>query len=268
MSSASHIKRAIIVDDEEPGRIMLRYALKNFLDWQVAGEFNNVASARAYLESNQVDVVFLDIQMPKENGIALARSLSQYEQPPLIIFVTAYNTHAIEAFELHALDYLLKPFNSTRFAQAIERAGEILAQRRGYAKALQSFVAAEDQAQVLTQSEGKTHYPQQVIVRSVGDMECVLLEQVQWISSASNYVELHLGKRAVMHRITLSNLENVLDPAQFVRVHRSAIVRIDQMQQLSVLGDGIYSLKLFCGDEVAVSERHIESVRSLFSTGR
>ena len=265
MNRANHINSAIIVDDEEPGRIMLRYALKNYSEWQIAGEFNTVSSARAYMDRYHVDVVFLDIQMPKENGIALARSLSQLEQPPLIIFVTAYNAHAVDAFEVHALDYLLKPFNPIRFAQAIERAGEMLAQRRGYAKALQSFVAAEDQVQVLAQSETKASYLQHVIVRSVGEMECVLLELVHWISSASNYVELHVGQRAVMHRMTLSKLETLLNPAQFVRVHRTVIVSIDQMQQLSIIGDGTYSLKLFCGDAVPVSERYVENVRAVFS---
>jgi two-component system LytT family response regulator len=256
------INRAIIVDDEEPGRVMLRYALCAQRNWTILGEFSHAASAREFLNANEVDVVFLDIQMPKENGIGLARSLSNLDQPPLIIFVTAFNAHAIEAFEVHALDYLLKPFNTLRFTQALTRAAEILTQRRGYAKALRSFVDSEEQAG--KPATGSTRYLQQIIARSVGEMECIPINEVLWMSSASNYVELHLTKRVVLHRMTLSAIEKLINPQDFIRVHRTALVRIDQFQQLKVVGDGSYSLTLVCGAEVAVSERHIQQVRGLF----
>ena len=103
-TAITHI-RSIIVDDEEPGRNSLRYALAKHSQWQVLAEFSNAISAGDYLTQNSVDVVFLDIQMPKENGISLARSISAMEHPPLVIFVTAYNAHAVDAFEVHALDY-------------------------------------------------------------------------------------------------------------------------------------------------------------------
>lgn len=254
---------ALIVDDEEPGRVMLRYALSAQKNWSILGEFSDVASARVYLGMHEVDVVFLDIQMPKENGIGLARSLSQLEKPPLIIFVTAFNTHAIEAFEVHALDYLLKPFNTLRFTQALARAIEILTERRGYAEALRMYVASEDQAD----KPAICHKPylQQIIVRSVGEMECIPVSEVLWISSASNYVELHLEKRVVLHRMPLSAIEKCIDPKEFIRVHRSALVRIDQIQQIKTVGDGTYSLTLICGAQIAVSERHIQQVRACFN---
>ena len=253
--------RTIIVDDEEAGRIMLRYALAVQKHWTILGEFGDVATAREFLSANEVDVIFLDIQMPKENGIALARNLSNLEDPPLIIFVTAFNTHAIEAFEVHALDYLLKPINSLRFTQALKRADEILTQRRGYAQVLRSYVANEERAQ-----EQTSNYLQQIVVRSVGEMECVPIAEVLWMSSASNYVELHLAKRVLLHRMTLGAIEKLINPQEFIRVHRSALVRIDQFQQIKVVGDGSYSLTLICGAEVAVSERYIEQVRSFFKT--
>jgi two-component system LytT family response regulator len=197
--------------------------------------------------------------MPKENGIGLARSLASMEQPPLIIFVTAYNAHAVEAFEVHALDYLLKPFNASRFAQALEHADEILTQRRGYGKALQTYVDAEDRAK-----QDPANYIQNVVVRSVGEMECVRIDQINWLASASNYVELHLENRVVLHRITLSKLEQMLDPKEFQRIHRTTIVRKNQLQQISVVGDGVYQLKLFCGATVPVSEKYIDEVRAAF----
>ncbi|MFZ6747901.1 LytR/AlgR family response regulator transcription factor [Undibacterium sp. Ren11W] len=247
--------RAIIVDDEEPGRVMLRYALSAQKNWLVAGEFSSVAVAREFLSTQTIDVIFLDIQMPKENGIALARSVSHQENPPLIIFVTAFNAHAIEAFDVHALDYLLKPFNTTRFMQALKRADEIMVQRRGYARALRSYVDREEQA---------ASYLQQIVARSVGEMKCIPLADVLWMASASNYVELHLEGRVVLHRMTLSALEQLINPQHFLRVHRSVLVRIDQLKQIKVLGDGVYSLTLKCGAQVAVSERHVEQVRAYF----
>ncbi len=255
--------RAIIVDDEEPGRIMLRYALSAQKNWTILGEFSNVAAAREFINSHEVDVIFLDIQMPRENGISLARSLSILDNPPLIIFVTAYNAHAIEAFEVHALDYLLKPVNLARFTQALSRADEILTQRRGYAKVLSSYVNSEDRAG--DNSSSGSNYLQQIVARSVGEMECIPIAEVLWMSSASNYVELHLTKRVVLHRMTLSALEKLINPQDFIRVHRTALVRIDQFQHLRVVGDGMYTLTLVCGVEVAVSERHIERVRALFA---
>ncbi|MBC3882683.1 response regulator transcription factor [Undibacterium sp. LX40W] len=260
MNIASNTIRAIIVDDEESGRITLSYALRKHSQWQVQAEFGNAGSARDYLLQHPVDVVFLDIQMPKENGISLARSISAMEHPPLVIFVTAYNAHAVDAFEVHALDYLLKPFNPRRFNEALERASEMLAQRNGYRAALSQFV--ETQHRPMPAPD----YLEQVIVRSVGEMECVKLTDVLWVSSASNYVELHLPHRVVLHRMTLSEMEKRLNPEEFMRVHRTAIVRTKQMQQVRVAGDGVYQLALFGGGEVPVSERYIDAVRSHFQT--
>ena len=133
--------RALIVDDEEPGRINLRYGLAAHANWQLVAECASAAAARAVLDEQEVDVIFLDIQMPQETGLALARELAQREEPPLVIFATAYNEHAIEAFEVHALDYLLKPFDDQRLAQALERAAAMLEQRQraAYARALRAF---------------------------------------------------------------------------------------------------------------------------------
>lgn len=273
MTNTNSIHRAILVDDEDPGRIALRYALSKYANWEIVDEFSNAASARAYLQNNSVDVVFLDIQMPKENGISLARSISTMANPPLIIFVTAYNAHAVDAFEVHALDYLLKPFNPRRFAEALQRTEEMLEQRRGYREALGLFVAnasklessLNNSAAASEENAATVDYLEQVIVRSVGEMECVRLADVLWISSASNYVELHLPKRVVLHRMTLTELEKRLNPKEFMRVHRTAIVRTNQMQQVRVAGDGVYELALFNGDEVPVSERYIAQVRAHFS---
>ncbi|MES2161954.1 MAG: LytTR family DNA-binding domain-containing protein [Pseudomonadota bacterium] len=254
--------RVLLVDDEEPGRINLRYALARHPQWQVAGECASAAAARELLARQEVDLVFLDVQMPKESGIDLARSLSAMAEPPLIVFVTAYNVYAIEAFEVHAMDYLLKPFDDARLAQTLERAAAMLAQRQlaGFAPALRAYVAAQPAA-------AAAGYWQQVSVRSIGRIECIRLEDVQWLEADGNYVKLHLEKRCVLYRMPLSRLEEHLDPARFVRVHRRAIVGAEQFSSMSVVGDGSYLLALRCGDTVAVSERHVEAARARLAAG-
>jgi two-component system, LytTR family, response regulator len=245
--------RALIVDDEEPGRINLRYGLAPHEGWQLVGECASVAAARAVLAAQEVDVIFLDIQMPQETGLALARELAQRENPPLVIFATAYNEHAIEAFEVHALDYLLKPFDDQRLAQALERAAAMLEQRQraAYARAMRAFAAPEQS------------YLQQLNVRSVGRIECVQVAEVLWIEAAGNYVELRLPERRVLHRVPLARLEQHLDPACFLRVHRRALVRVGEVASLERDAEGASQLVLRCGDRVPVSERHLPAVKAL-----
>jgi two-component system LytT family response regulator len=249
--------RALIVDDEEPGRLNLRYALADHPDWRVAAECAGVDAALKVLGQATVDVVFLDIQMPRRSGFELARWLSTQAEPPLVIFVTAYSAHAVHAFELHALDYLLKPFDGPRFAQALARARELLALRQSvpYAGALRGYLDNGASGQHAT---AWSH----VTVRSVGRMERIALAEVRWLGGAGNYVELHLDGRTVLHRVTLATLEAHLPQPDFMRTHRSAIVRADQCRSLTVHGDGSYRLTLHCGAVVPVSERYVAAVRA------
>ncbi|MTV40464.1 LytR/AlgR family response regulator transcription factor [Duganella radicis] len=245
--------RYLIVDDEAPGRTNLRLALAAHPDWQLLAECDNAAAARGTLAETPADVIFLDIQMPRESGLELARELSRLASPPLIVFVTAYNTHALDAFEVHALDYLLKPIDDRRLAQAVERAASMLAYRHsdGYRDALRNYAAAAQ----------PTH-AEMLSVRSVGYIEQIRVADILWLQSAGNYVELHLAARMVLHRMPLARLEQLLLPGEFVRVHRSAIVRQTQIKRLSVVGDGRYELALACGARLAVSERHVQDVRA------
>ncbi|MES2316554.1 MAG: LytTR family DNA-binding domain-containing protein [Pseudomonadota bacterium] len=243
--------RALIVDDEEPARVNLRCALADYPEWQVVEECASVACAMRALEGGEVDVVFLDIQMPAESGLVLARSLAASRNPPLVIFVTAHNVFAVDAFEVHALDYLLKPVNDERLAGAIARAALMLEQRQraGYGRALQAYVADAGQ------------YLQQLSVKSVGRIECVQLADVRWIEASGNYVMLHQAGRSVMHRTALGRLAQRLDPACFMQVHRGALVRVDQLHTLEAVGDGTYRVGLKCGDTVNASERYAPQIR-------
>jgi two-component system LytT family response regulator len=245
--------RLLIVDDEEPGRVNLRYCLAAYPECEIVAECGSAASARAALASGEIDVVFLDIQMPQETGLSLARALSQQAEPPLIIFVTAHSVHAIEAFEVHALDYLLKPVDDARLAQAVERASAMLAQRQRPAdgEALRGYVGA-----------GAAPYLDNISVRSTGRIDQVSTGNILWIESAGNYVQLHTAARSLLHRVALSAMEKHLNPGQFLRVHRGAIVRRAQISSLAVAGDGSYLLTLHCGAKVPVSERYVQLVRA------
>jgi two-component system LytT family response regulator len=243
----------MIVDDEAPSRANLRMALAAHPDWVLAAECGSAACARAALENHRVDAILLDIQMPAESGLALAREISRMPEPPLIIFVTAYGEHAIEAFEVHALDYLLKPLDDARLAQAVERATIMLRQRQreAYGAAVRDYVDAGDGQRT-----------EHVNVRSVGRIERILVDEILWLESAGNYVELHLASRTVLHRITLNRLEALLPADAFLRVHRSAIVRRDQIASLETNGEGSYRLTLRCGGAVPVSERYLAALRA------
>jgi two-component system LytT family response regulator len=243
--------RYLIVDDEPPGRANLRLALGAHPDWGLVAECDGTAAARAVLAAQEVDVIFLDIQMPAESGLVLAREISRLRAPPLIVFVTAYSEHAIDAFEVHALDYLLKPLSDARLAQTVERIGAMLGQRQreAYGAALRDYVDAGARLE-------------RINVRSVGRIEQILVSDILWIESAGNYVELHLAERTVLHRITLNRIETLLAPADFLRVHRSAIVRRSEIARLDTVGDGSYRLTLRCGATVGVSERYLGALKS------
>ncbi|GAB2882692.1 LytTR family DNA-binding domain-containing protein [Pseudoduganella ginsengisoli] len=244
--------RALIVDDEEPARTNVRLSLARHPNWEIVGEHSSAASLRSALPGIAADVVFLDIQMPGESGLSLAASLAGLETPPMIIFVTAYSDYAVNAFDLHALDYLTKPWHSKRFSQAVERAESLLAlrQRDPYRLAVLNCV-----------NDSGVGYLDALTIRSVGLIERVQLAQVQWIGAAGNYVELHVHARTLLHRVTISHLEARLNPRDFLRVHRTAIVRRPECVALSTIGDGRYEVRLRCGAQIPVSERYVDAVR-------
>jgi two-component system LytT family response regulator len=248
--------RYLIVDDEAPSRANLRLALAAHPDWRLAAECDGVPAARAALAAQDVDAIFLDIQMPAESGLVLAREICRLREPPLIVFVTAYSEHAIDAFEVHALDYLLKPLSDARLAQTVERIGAMLGQRQreAYGAALRDYVDAGTGRAV--------ERLERINVRSVGRIEQIRVDDILWIESAGNYVELHLEGRTVLHRITLNRLQALLAPGEFLRVHRSTLVRHSQIARLETVGVGSYRLTLRCGATVAVSERYVGGLKS------
>lgn len=257
--------RALIVDDEPLSRANIRLALADHPAWVVAGECASIEDARQALRQGPaVDAVFLDVQLPQESGMVLARELAQQPSPPVIVFVTAYQHYAVQAFEFHALDYLLKPFDDARFGAALARLEDLVALRRAgaapYAQALQSYVQ-----EVALAGEPQKAYLDRICVRSVGQMETVWVHDIVWIGTSGNYVELHLPGRVVLHRSTLRDILVRLDPTVFLQVHRCAAVRKTHCQALRVVGDGTYLLTMNGAAQVPVSERYVAGVRALLA---
>ena len=209
----------LIVDDEEDARELLKVHLKRHPDLQLVGEASNGAEALELIEKNQPEIVLLDIQMPEMNGIDV---VERTEASPVFVFVTAYDQFAVKAFELNALDYLLKPVSNSRFDQTIQRIKSNLPSSGGKEyKDLVTHVAA-------TLSGRKGHL-QRFTYRSGLKTSYISTDEVVMISSADQYVEIHtIGKKYLL-RLSMDYLEHVLDPAVFFRTHRSFIIKMDQV---------------------------------------
>jgi two-component system, LytTR family, response regulator len=254
---------ALIVDDEALARSNLQLALADHPAWRCVAACASTEQARAVLATTPVDLLLLDIRMPRQHGLAFAEELASGPQPPLVVFVTAHDDHAVAAFELFALDYLLKPFDDQRFVRMLQRAEQVLQQQAGAALAdsLRGFV----QDRAATAARRALPALQTLVLRSVGRVERIAVADVQWLTAAGNYVNLHLGQRVVLHRSALSALEARLPPGQFLRVHRTALVRPGLIRALRVVGDGSYRAGLTAGVELPVSERHVDAVRGLIA---
>ncbi|MBC3875136.1 response regulator transcription factor [Undibacterium sp. LX15W] len=252
--------RALIVDDEKLGRKNLHCAIEVHRSWLVVAQASSATNARLALAANDIDVIFLDIQMPRETGLQFARELSEKNLPPLIIFVTAFNEHAIEAFELHALDYLLKPLNDKRLAHALERAEAMLGlqQQANYGIALRRYIEDEK-----SKEHASPKYWQQISVRSIGKIETVSLTDVLWIEAQGNYMQLHTSTRQILYRASMVHLEKHLDPDTFLRIHRSTIIRKDQIASIHVTADNNYKMVLACNDQIPIGERYVAAVKKV-----
>ncbi len=262
----------LVVDDEALARSNMQLALAEHPQWCCAAVCASAAEARVAMAQREFDLLLLDIQMPRQNGLSFASELcAANAKPPLLVFVTAYDEHALAAFDVFALDYLLKPFDDQRFAAMLARAEQVLKLKQGaaYAQAMGGFLQ-EQRSMAAGEPCPELAF---LSVRSVGLLERIAVADIEWIGAAGNYVELHLlaaeglvkGKpRVVLHRATLSTLELRLPKSCFMRVHRTALVRRDAFSSLEVTGDGTYRATLRSGDKVPVSERFLKDVRARF----
>ncbi len=243
--------RVAVVDDEPLARAGVIARLREQPDTEVVAEFGDGTAAAAGLAALAPDLVFLDVQMPGLGGLDVLASLPP-ERRPLAILLTAYDRYAVRAFELQALDYLLKPIDDDRFAEALERARQALSYRRP---------AATGPAQPQPQAE-------RFVVRVGRRLVYVEAGQVEWIQADGDYAVLHVDGRSHLLRESLQRLSARLDPARFVRVHRSTIVRIDCVADLQPLANRDALLRLRDGTPVRASRTYIEPLRAALESGR
>ena len=227
---------ALIVDDELLARKFIRRMLKHEPGWELVGEASNGKEAVEMIRAQKPDIVFLDVQMPEMDGFAVLEAVG-LEQLPDIVFTTAYESYAIRAFEWHALDYLLKPFDQPRFRDAIKHAKERLHSRQQEDGRLQ--IGA-----LLERINSKAAYLDRLIIKADGRITFLNTREIDWIEADDKYVHLHTGKGARMVRQTLAAMEAQLDPAKFVRIHRSTMVNVERIKELQPLFNGEYSLLL------------------------
>jgi len=247
--------RALIADDEALARKFIRRMLKDNHDVEIVGECSNGKDAIAMIRKQNPDVVFLDVQMPEMDGFAVLESIG-VDQLPEIIFTTAYEEYAIRAFELHALDYLLKPFDQARFKDAIQHAKERFRSRRQKDGRLQMSALLES-------IKNKPQYLERLVIKTGGRITFLSTDEINWIEADDKYVHLHTGKVSPMVRQTLNAMEAQLDPRKFSRIHRSAIVNVERIKELQPLFSGEHSILLEDGTKLTLSRSYKDKLFEL-----
>jgi two-component system LytT family response regulator len=256
--------RTLIVDDERMARKRILTLLASDADVDVVGECTNGRDAVASIASEQPDLVFLDIQMPELDGFGVVQAVG-VQRMPVTVFVTAFDQHALKAFEAHALDYLTKPFDRERFETSLGRAKQQVQLR---AAANSARAAAEDRepalnarlVALLSDMERRQQYAERLMVKNAGRVVFLRVEEIDWIEAAGSYVRLHVGRDGHLLHEGIAALMNRLDPSRFARVHRSTIVNLDRVREMQPWfhGDAIAILR--DGTRLQVSRTYREAL--------
>jgi two-component system LytT family response regulator len=245
--------RALVVDDEPLARERLRMLLAAE-DWlEIVHECTDGDSAVAAIQKLRPDLVFLDVEMPGASGFDVIEAIGA-EHMPFVVFVTAYDKYAIKAFDVHAVDYLLKPFDRDRFHQALGRARQQLEQRSGGELERRLLALVQD----LKPAQQKL---ERFVIKSGGRVFFVRSEEIDWIEAAGNYVKLHVGTDAHLFRETMNTLESRLNPDTFYRIHRSHIVNIERVRELQPWFNGEYVVFLKNGTRLTLSRGYREKLQ-------
>jgi two-component system LytT family response regulator len=249
--------RAIIVDDVELARERVKILLDN-TEIEIVAECANGREAIEAIEKLKPDLVFLDVQMPTISGFEVVETIG-VEQMPAVIFVTAYDDFALRAFEVNAVDYLLKPFDEERLKKAIERAKREIRQKES------ASGIKEQLRSLLREVRNESKYLKRIPVKSSRGTVLVLTEEIDWIGAAGQYVELHTGKETHLVRERITNLEGKLDPEKFIRIHRSTIVNLDSVKSLHPLFNGDHIIILRNGAELNLSRTYHQKLIALLA---
>ena len=240
--------RAVVVDDEAPARSLLKEYLGAFPDVEVVGECENGFVAAREIPRLSPDLVFLDVQMPKLDGFEVLELIAP---GPAVVFCTAYDEFALKAFEVHAVDYLLKPFGRERLAEALQR---VRARRSGAAVTPATLTAA---------ARAPGSFAERLIVRDGAEVHVIPVDTIDWLEAQDDYVAIHVGKKAWLKQQPLGELEAQLDPKRFVRVHRSSLVPLDRIARIEPYGKDSKVAVLRDGREVPVSKGGYQRLKSL-----
>jgi two-component system LytT family response regulator len=237
--------RALVVDDEPLARRRIRKMLARDGEVETVGECADGYEALAAVEEHAPDLLFLDVQMPELDGFAVLERLGARPRP-LVIFVTAYDSYALRAFEVSAVDYLLKPFDRKRFAKAMERAKSRLASERGGELTARTLALLEE-------LRAQTNHLTRLMIKSGGRAFFLKVEEIDWVEAEGKYVRLHVGRESYLVREAIGSLEAQLDPKKFLRVHRSTIVNVDRVRELQPWFHQDYKIILHDGTELTLS---------------
>jgi two-component system LytT family response regulator len=242
------VYRAIIIDDEEPARTLVRHYLEKHSSIEITGEFPDGFSGLKGIHEQKPDLVFLDIQMPRLTGFELLELL---EDGPAIIFTTAYDQYAIKAFERNAVDYLLKPFTRDRFDESVARAIARLTDKK----------PRQGMADLVTTTHTGEHI-QRIITRKGSSIKILPVPDVHYFEAMDDYVRIYTGDEKFMKKMTMKRLENGLDSESFVRIHRSYIVAINSIQQMELYQKDQYLAILKSGERLPVSKSGLARLKA------
>jgi two-component system, LytTR family, response regulator len=253
--------RVLIVDDEPLERLVIRQLLRAEPDVEIIGECADGREAVVAINEREPDIVFLDVQMPLMDGFGVVEAVGP-ESLPAVVFVTAYDEHAIRSFEVRALDYLLKPVDPRRFQKALKRASEQSVARK--AKRLNQKISALLRSFDQLKAVGVLPAPpERIVIKEQGHILFLSADEIDWLCAHGNYVRLHAGRETHLLRETVGGMERRLDPRKFVRLRRSTIVRAELIKELHPLFNGEYAVILKDGTRLQWSRRYRKNLDAL-----
>jgi two-component system LytT family response regulator len=253
--------KTLIVDDEPLARRNLRLLLERDPQIEILGECRNGKEAIKAIESSRPDLIFLDIQMPEMDGFDVLECVGA-EHVQAIVFVTAFDQYALKAFEVHALDYLLKPYDDLRFTQALQRAKSQIESREINKVSKRLLALLEERESHKGAPTGLKPYLNRVMIKLASRVILLRVDEIDWIEADGNYAKLHVGKKAHLLREKMQELESQLDPQRFVRIHRSIIVNLERIKELHPHFNGDYIVVLEDGSQLKLSRSRRENLES------
>jgi len=242
----------VIVDDEPLARARLRGLLEGDTEISLIAECADGYEAVSVIRECAPDLIFLDVQMPEKGGFEVVEEIG-VERMPVVIFVTAYDQYALEAFDVRALDYLLKPFDEKRFRETLRRA-------KAQIRSTQNGDLGQRMLSLMEELKRRPNYLERILIRTGGRLFFLKTAELDWIEAEGNYVRLHAGKGTFLLRETVNNLEAQLDPKDFLRIHRSTIVNINRIKEIQQMFHGEYRAVLADGTELTLSRNYREKL--------